>query len=103
MPMELPVDKEDNAKHKLRAIIRMRQYEKLMKKQEDEEKDRVMIEDKQILSEEFLKYRGKEMITPKEPYLNSDLYEEEKSVKVENRNPQYRLKRGEKIKAITAK
>lgn len=36
----------------------------------------MLIEDKQILSAEFLMFKGREMWTPREPYLNSDLYEE---------------------------
>lgn len=50
-------------------------------------------------------YRGKDMYTPKEPYIDSYLYNElfEKvDKKQENRNPNYELKRGDKIKTVPA-
>ena len=67
---------------------------------------KVVMEEKKMMSDEFLMYRGKDMFTPTEPYLNSDLYEEEpentSTSKNQNRNPAYQLKRGQKIKAVPA-
>jgi len=60
-----------------------------------------------MMSDVFLMYRGKDMFTPSEPYLNSDLYEEEPenisaAKKCQSRNPAYSLKRGQKIKSVPA-
>jgi len=50
----------------------------IMRRRKIEEKNQKLKkpEGESLMNAEFAKYRGKDMFTPKEPYLNSILYDE---------------------------
>ena len=74
-----------------------------------QEKQKELIKEKKMMTDEFMYYRGQDMFTPTEPYINSELYEEEpqmvQSLRQQklNQNLPIKLKRGQQLKAVPAK
>lgn len=68
------MDLEDG-KNSLKAIMRKRQLQQELEAGRAARRKKAL-EDKMKKSKEFLMYRGKDMFTPKQPFLNAGLYDE---------------------------
>mmetsp|Transcript_3067 Transcript_3067/g.4696 ORF Transcript_3067/g.4696 Transcript_3067/m.4696 type:complete len:158 (+) Transcript_3067:143-616(+) len=71
------------------------------RKMEDMNNKKQFPTENDMMTEEFTKYRGKDMFTPKEPYLNCVLYDEIPH-KTQVRNSPQRQRKQAKIKSVPA-